>query len=382
VQVVQFQAPRSASHVVMRLVKAYPKYKIVNFDRLDYCASLKNIESIADEPNYEFVKGDIGSADLVRYVLHKEGIDTIMHFAAQTHVDNSFGNSFSFTECNVLGTHVMLEAAKSLGSQLKVFIHVSTDEVYGEGASGAKSHETKTILEPTNPYAATKAGAEYLVKAYQRSFSLPVIITRGNNVYGPHQYPEKIIPKFVNQLFRDRKLTMHGDGTNTRNYLYVGDVAAAFDTVLHKGVVGETYNIGGRNEVSNLKVAETLLQLMGKVEGEGEEAVAAAREKWIVLVEDRLFNDLRYPLETDKLASLGWVEEMTWEEGLRTTVEWYRDNSGNWGDIESALVAHPRRGLVPSEGVPKLVADMPLAAIAGGGKGDSSAKGAGGGGGT
>lgn len=352
---------RSASHVVMRLVKKYPQYKIVNFDRLDYCASLKNIESIADEPNYEFVKGDIGSADLVRYVLHKEGIDTIMHFAAQTHVDNSFGNSFSFTECNVLGTHVMLEAAKSLGSQLKVFIHVSTDEVYGEGATGAKSHETKTILEPTNPYAATKAGAEYLVKAYQRSFHLPVIITRGNNVYGPHQYPEKIIPKFINQLFRDRKLTLHGDGSNTRNYLYVGDVAAAFDVVLHKGTVGETYNIGGRNELSNLVVAETLLGLMGKVDECGGDR-EKAKEEWIVTVEDRLFNDLRYPLETDRLAKLGWVEEVSWEEGLRRTVEWYRDNSGNWGDIESALVAHPRRGLVPSEGMPKLVKDAPVEA--------------------
>jgi UDP-glucose 4,6-dehydratase len=224
---------------------------------------LKNLVSVADLPNYSFVKGSITSPDLVNYVLRKESIDTIMHFAAQTHVDNSFGNSFSFTEANILGTHVLLEAAKE--AKLRLFVHVSTDEVYGDGESGKPSDE-QAPLEPTNPYAATKAGAEYLVKAYHRSFALPVIITRGNNVYGPHQFPEKIIPKFVNQLMRGLPLTLHGTGSNTRNYLFVEDVARAFDTILHQGTVGEIYNIGGDNERSNIEVAQELLKALGKVQ--------------------------------------------------------------------------------------------------------------------
>jgi len=184
-----------ASHVILLLVKKYPNYKIVNLDILDYCSSLKNLAEIEQFRNYKFVKGSIGSTDLVNYILKKEKIDTIMHFAAQSHVDNSFGNSLVFTQTNVLGTHVLLEASKVAG--IKRFIHVSTDEVYGEidRADGDASEEK--VLEPTNPYAATKAAAEFIVKSYHRSFNLPIIITRGNNVYGPHQYPEKIIPKFI-----------------------------------------------------------------------------------------------------------------------------------------------------------------------------------------
>ena len=280
------------------------------------------------------------------YVLRKERIDTIMHFAAQTHVDNSFGNSFTFTESNIMGTHVLLEAAKE--ARIKLFVHVSTDEVYGEGSSGVASHEG-TILEPTNPYAATKAGAEHLVKAYHRSFALPIIITRGNNVYGPHQYPEKIIPKFVSQLMRGLPLTLHGSGDNTRNYLFVEDVARAFDAILHKGTVGDVYNIGGDNEFSNAAVASQLLRLMGLADGDG--GLPAAEAKWIVRVPDRPFNDLRYPLDCAKLHDLGWREEVTWEDGLRRTVEWYAKYSGNWRmeDVEAALVAHPRRGLLATQ---------------------------------
>lgn len=342
-----------ASHVVLLLVQKYPQYNIVNFDKLDYCSSLKNLDSIRGKPNYSFVKGDITSADLVNYVLRKEKIDTIMHFAAQTHVDNSFGNSIAFTQSNILGTHVLLEAAKNEG--VKLFVHVSTDEVYGEGSSGAASHEG-SILEPTNPYAATKAGAEYLVKAYHRSFGLPVIITRGNNVYGPHQFPEKIIPKFINQLMRGLPLTLHGSGDNTRNYLYVEDVARAFEIILHKGKVGEIYNIGGDNELSNIQVARKLLSLMGVSEREGGEEAAVA--KYIVKVADRPFNDLRYPLDCSKLLELGWREEMAWERGLKATVDWYKRFSGNWGEVEAALVAHPRRGYLTKE-ITEGVADLP-----------------------
>jgi UDP-glucose 4,6-dehydratase len=367
--------------VVILLAQKYPNYKIVNFDKLvsifgrifcrfaraalarvwgrfltspsppppspppfsltaqDYCSSLKNLVSVQDLPNYTFVKGSITSPDLVNYVLRKEHIDTIMHFAAQTHVDNSFGNSFSFTEANILGTHVLLEAAKE--ARVKLFLHVSTDEVYGDGETGVPSHEGSP-LEPTNPYAATKAGAEYLVKSYHRSFALPTIITRGNNVYGPHQFPEKIIPKFVNQLMRGLPLTLHGTGANTRNYLFVEDVARAFDVVLHKGSVGEIYNIGGNNEKSNIEVARELLKSLGKVAAAG--SLEAAEAKHIVLVPDRPFNDLRYHLDCARLNALGWKEEVSFEAGLARTVEWYAKFSGNWDNVESALVAHPRRG--------------------------------------
>ena len=213
-------------------------------------------------------------------------------------------------------------------------MHVSTDEVYGEGEDfDTDPMKEEHVLEPTNPYAATKAGAEFLVKSYYRSFKLPCLITRGNNVYGPHQFPEKLIPKFTNQLLKGIPLTIHGDGSNTRNFLYVKDVARAFDVILHKGEVGHVYNIGGRNEIPNLEVARQLLKIFGR---ESEE------DKWITFVPDRKFNDLRYTINSDKLHSLGWNEEMSWEEGLKETVEWYTKYTSRYGDISAALVAHPR----------------------------------------
>ncbi|GMI33111.1 hypothetical protein TeGR_g11409 [Tetraparma gracilis] len=280
--------------------------------------------------------GDITSSDLVTYVLKEEKIDTIMHFAAQTHVDNSFGNSFQFTHNNIYGTHVLLEAAKCCDT-IRRFVHVSTDEVYGEGEDFETDPMTEEhILEPTNPYAATKAGAEFLAKSYRRSFKLPLIITRGNNVYGPHQYPEKLVPKFTNQLLRGRPVTLHGDGSNTRNFLYVEDVASAFDIILHKGKLGEIYNIGGQNELPNIAVAEALIKELG---------LDAQKEALVTFVGDRAFNDLRYTISTDKLAALGWREETTWEDGLKKTVEWYRKYTNRYGNIDAALVAHPRQGL-------------------------------------
>ena len=322
-----------ASHVAILLCKKYPDYNIVVYDCLDYCACLANLEELFDKPNFKFVKGDISSPDLVSYVLREEKIDTILHFAAQTHVDNSFGNSFAFTQTNIFGTHVLLESAKSCQT-LRRFVHVSTDEVYGEGedfdtAPMMENH----VLEPTNPYAATKAGAEFLVKSYFRSFKLPCLITRGNNVYGPHQFPEKLVPKFTNMLMQNIPLTIHGDGSNTRNFLYVTDVASAFDVILHKGTPGHVYNIGGCNEVSNIGVARELLKIFGK---EKEE------EKLITFVPDRKFNDLRYTINSSKLHELGWKEKMSWEDGLKATVEWYKKYTSRYGNIDAALVAHPR----------------------------------------
>jgi len=322
-----------ASHVAILLCAKYPQYNIVVYDKLDYCACLENLCDLRKLPNFKFVKGDITSSDLCNFVFKTENIDTVMHFAAQTHVDNSFGNSFAFTNSNILGTHVLLETAKNCET-IKRFIHVSTDEVYGEGEDfDATPMDEEHILEPTNPYAATKAGAEFLVKSYHRSFKLPCIITRGNNVYGPHQFPEKLIPKFINLLLRDRPVTLHGDGSNTRNFLFVEDVARAFDTILHKGQIGRIYNIGGDNELSNLNVAKSLISLMGKADKE---------EELITFVPDRKFNDLRYTINSSKLHELGWTEQKSFEEGLAETVAWYTRYTCRYGNIEAALVPHPR----------------------------------------
>jgi len=292
------------------------------------------LSEIAELPNYKFIQGNICSSELVNYVLKTENIDTIMHFAAQTHVDNSFGNSFQFTQNNIMGTHVLLESAKV--AKIKRFVHVSTDEVYGEQQMDQKPMDEEQILEPTNPYAATKAGAEFLAKSYLRSFNLPLIITRGNNVYGPHQYPEKLIPKFINQLKRGRKVTLHGTGANKRNFLFVEDVARAFECILFKGQVGLVYNIGGSNELANIEVARDLIRLSGFGDREND---------MMCFVEDRFFNDLRYHINSDRLFELGWREQVSWKDGILLTYEWYTKMSHRYGDIESALVAHPRAGL-------------------------------------
>ncbi|KAG6421411.1 hypothetical protein SASPL_117963 [Salvia splendens] len=325
-----------ASHVANRLIRNYPEYKIVVLDKLDYCSNLKNLLPSKSSPNFKFVKGDIGSADLVNYLLITENIDTIMHFAAQTHVDNSFGNSFEFTKNNIYGTHVLLEACKVTG-QIRRFIHVSTDEVYGETEEDAVvgNHEASQLL-PTNPYSATKAGAEMLVMAYGRSYGLPVITTRGNNVYGPNQFPEKLIPKFILLAMRGKTLPIHGDGSNVRSYLYCEDVAEAFEVVLHKGEVGHVYNIGTKKERRVIDVARDMCKLFNM-----------DPEKSIEFVDNRPFNDQRYFLDDQKLKNLGWSERTTWEEGLKKTMEWYTSNPDWWGDVSGALLPHPRMLMMP-----------------------------------
>eukprot|EP01102_Stenamoeba_stenopodia_P011959 TRINITY_DN3716_c0_g3_i2.p1 TRINITY_DN3716_c0_g3~~TRINITY_DN3716_c0_g3_i2.p1 ORF type:complete len:352 (+),score=84.07 TRINITY_DN3716_c0_g3_i2:64-1056(+) len=284
-----------ASHVLELMVKKYPQYKFVNYDKMDYCATYHNNDSIKDLPNYRFVKGDLLSLDLLDHVLKEYEIDTIIHFAAQTHVDNSFGNSCEFTKNNVLGTHYLLEAARNAKPPIRRFINVSTDEVYGEVVSEAAASEER-LLAPTNPYAASKAAAEFIARAYHTSFALPVIVTRGNNVYGPRQYPEKLIPKFILRLTKHLPCCIHGDGSHTRNFLYVEDVARAFDVIVHKGQVGNTYNIGTNFEISNLGVARDLLKTLNMAEKESE---------MITNVVDRLFNDRRYFIDSAKLDALG-----------------------------------------------------------------------------
>ncbi|CDY32340.1 BnaC01g36590D [Brassica napus] len=308
-----------ASHVANRLVRTYPHYKIVVLDKLDYCSNLKNLNPSKSSPNFKFVKGDIASDDL-------------------THVDNSFGNSFEFTKNNIYGTHVLLEACKVTG-QIRRFIHVSTDEVYGETDEDASvgNHEASQLL-PTNPYSATKAGAEMLVMAYGRSYGLPVITTRGNNVYGPNQFPEKLIPKFMLLAMNGKPLPIHGDGSNVRSYLYCEDVAEAFEVVLHKGEVNHVYNIGTTRERRVIDVANDISKLFG-----------TDPDSTIQFVENRPFNDQRYFLDDQKLKKLGWSELTTWEEGLRKTMEWYTENPDWWGDVTGALLPHPRMLMMPGD---------------------------------
>lgn len=303
-------------------------------DKLDYCATLNNLAAVKDHPNFRFVKGDIQSADLVVHVLQTEGIDAVMHFAAQTHVDNSFGNSLAFTLNNTHGTHVLLEACRVYG-KVQRFINVSTDEVYGETSLGRDTGLTESSpLEPTNPYSAAKAGAEMIARAYHTSYHLPVIVTRGNNVYGPHQFPEKMIPKFTLRALRGLDLPLHGDGMAVRSYLYVDDVAEAFLIVLTRGKVGDVYNIGTMKERCVKEVARDICLTFG-----------LNPEEKIKHVRDRAFNDRRYYICDRKLAELGWREKVPWEEGLRRTVEWYRTHGlvsyWNNGSIDGALEAHP-----------------------------------------
>ncbi|CAL0323108.1 unnamed protein product [Lupinus luteus] len=319
-----------ASHVTTRLIKKYPSYKIIALDKLDYCSTFKNLQQCTSSKNFKFVKADIASADIVNHLLMEEKIDTIMHFAAQTHVDNSFGNSMEFTYNNIYGTHVLLEGCR-VTNQVKRFIHVSTDEVYGETKldTNVGNHEASQLL-PTNPYSATKAGAEMLVMAYHRSYDLPIITTRGNNVYGPNQYPEKLVPKLILRAMKGEKFPIHGDGSNVRSYLYCGDVAEAFDVILHKGEIGQVYNIGTKKERSVLEVASDICKLFKL---DPKEAIE--------FVKDRPFNDKRYFLDDEKLKNLGWEDKTCWEEGLEMTTEWYKKNPNWWGDVSTALNPHP-----------------------------------------
>jgi len=301
------------SHVLNILVKKYPSYRFYNLDKLDYCASLKRLEPIKECSNYNFIHGDICSTDLVNHIIREHEIDTIINYAAQTHVDNSFGNSLTFTQNNIVGTHNLLECAKK--NHIKRFIHISTDEVYGSIGDIA-AHEG-TILDPTNPYSASKAAAEMLVRSYAHSFNLPIIITRSNNIYGPNQFPEKIIPKFVDQLLDGRKITIHGNGQNQRSFLHVEDVVRAFDIILHKGSLSTVYNIGSNNEIKNIDLARKIAKHLNMEPSEN-----------IEYVEDRCFNDHRYFISSEAVKNLGWKEEIAFEDGLVETINWCVKNQG------------------------------------------------------
>lgn len=280
---------------------------IVNVDKCDYMAREKNVN-----PNsrYTYIKGDITEKFHMSHIFTEFQPDIVVHFAAQSHVDNSFGSSFEFTKDNVLGTHVLLDAAFKYG-KLKKFIHISTDEVYGEVAPGVVS-DVKSILNPTNPYAASKAAAELYVRAYTHSFRLPCIITRGNNVFGPKQYPEKLIPLFIKNIANNTPCEVHGNGSTRRNFVYVDDVARAVETIIEKGKIGETYNIGTNYEFSVLDIFQKISRIMGKGE--------------FKFVPDRPYNDSRYCIDSSDIRALGWSEGEDFDSKLMDTVKWYMDN--------------------------------------------------------
>lgn len=283
--------------------------KIFNIDCLNYCANEKNV---IGHINYKFIKGNITSKDLILHILNEYAIDAIIHFAAQSHVDNSFDNSLQYTTDNIMGTHVLLQASKEYG-KIKKFLHFSTDEVYGEVDLEHPGCHEKSLLNPTNPYAATKAAAEFLVRSYYHSFKLPIVIVRCNNVYGPNQYPEKLIPKFIKLLKDGKKLTIHGNGSTRRNFIWAEDVARATELIFHKGELNETYNIGTRQEYSVLDVAKLLVSKMTKDKD---------LNNHVEFVEDRPFNDFRYSVDTTLLKSLGWDEVFTnFEENLDSLIK-------------------------------------------------------------
>jgi len=285
--------------------------KLINIDAMYYSANESNVlEEIAINKKYKLVKGSLCNTELVNNILHEHNITHIIHFAAQSHVQNSFEDSIKFTNDNIFGTHVLLECSRKYG-KLKKFIHVSTDEVYGESMNTIEElHKTEhSILCPTNPYAATKAGAELIAQSYNHSYKMPIIITRGNNVYGPNQYPEKLIPKFIMLLKQNKKVTIQGDGSTVRAFLHSYDTAKAFESILEKGQVGEIYNIGCDEgmEFSVLEIAKILIKKIKNTDNYDE---------WIEYIEDRPYNDKRYYISNQKIKDLGWTIEIDLLTGL------------------------------------------------------------------
>ena len=295
---------------VRHMLKKHPDYKIINLDALTYAGNIENLDDIKNNPNYKFVHGDICDRNLVRELTSQ--VDCIVNFAAESHVDNSIKHPEIFVKTNVEGTLNLLQAAKEF--KIERYLQVSTDEVYGSLGKTGYFYET-TPLAPNSPYSASKAGADLLVRAYFETYKLPTLNTRCSNNYGPYQYPEKLIPFFISKLLRGEKVPVYGDGLNVRDWLYVYDHCEAIDRVLHKGKIGEIYNIGGHNEKTNLEITHLILEAMGKDESS------------IEYVQDRLGHDRRYAISNDKITSeLDWKPSVTFEEGIKMTIDWYLSN--------------------------------------------------------
>ena len=308
------------SNFVHYMLKKYKEYSIVNLDALTYAGNLETLKKIENEPNYSFVHGDITDLNIIENIFN-DGIDIVVNFAAESHVDRSITDPGIFVKTNVQGTQVLLDAAKKYG--VKKYVQVSTDEVYGTlGDSGYFTEETP--LAPNSPYSASKAGADLLVQAYHETFGLPVNITRCSNNYGPYHFPEKLIPLMILNALNDKPLPVYGDGLNVRDWLHVEDHCSAIDLVVHKGVNGEVYNVGGHNERTNIDVVKTILSHLNKP------------ESLIKFVEDRLGHDRRYAIDATKLRTeLGWEPKYIFETGLEQTIDWYLNNRSWWENILS-----------------------------------------------
>lgn len=307
---------------IRHILKKHPDYKVFNLDALTYAGNIENLNDVKDNPNYTFVHGNICDKKLVRELISQ--VDAVVNFAAESHVDRSITGPEIFIETNVQGTLNLLQASKEIG--VERFLQVSTDEVYGSLGATGYFYET-TPIQPNSPYSASKASADLLVRAYYETYKLPVLTTRCSNNYGPYQYPEKLIPFFVSLLLNGEKVPVYGDGLNVRDWLYVYDHCEAIDVVLHKGKVGEVYNIGGHNEKTNMEITKLILDAMGK------------DERSIKYVEDRLGHDRRYAIDNTKIQTeLGWEPSVTFEEGIKLTIDWYLSHQNWMAEIEKKKV--------------------------------------------
>jgi dTDP-glucose 4,6-dehydratase len=311
------------SNFVRMMLREHPDYHILVFDKMTYAGNPDNLLDVRSDPRFNMVEGDIADAAKVEATVQDYGIDAIVNFAAETHVDRSIEAPGSFIQTNVFGVYALLEATRKSG--VERMLHVSTDEVYGAVLEGSSTEEDK--LEPRSPYSAAKASGDLMCRAYFVTHGTPVMVTRGSNTYGPYQYPEKLLPLFITNALEDKTLPMYGDGKNVRDWMHVLDHCRGIDTVLHKGQTGEIYNVGGGNERENIEVIYALLDLLGKP------------RSLIHYVQDRPGHDRRYSIDTTKLRGLGWEPQHSFEDGLRETVEWYRDNPWWWQKIKSGEFA-------------------------------------------
>ncbi|MDA3880192.1 MAG: dTDP-glucose 4,6-dehydratase [Prolixibacteraceae bacterium] len=313
------------SHVVRLMVNKYPEYHIFNLDKLTYAGNLTNLKDIENKPNYTFIKGDIVDSDFISKLFEEKKFDGVIHLAAESHVDRSISNPTEFVFTNVIGTVNLLNAARSIwtnNSEGKLFYHISTDEVYGSlGNEGIFTEET--AYDPHSPYSAAKASSDHFVRAYHDTFGLPTLISNCSNNYGSYQFPEKLIPLFINNIKHNKPLPVYGKGENIRDWLWVEDHARAIDTIYHKGKTGDTYNIGGHNEWSNID----LIKLMCSIMDRKLKRETGTSEKLITYVKDRAGHDLRYAIDSSKLQhELGWKPSLQFEEGLEKTIDWYLEN--------------------------------------------------------
>lgn len=321
------------SHVVRLFVNNYPDYEIYNLDKLTYAGNLENLKDIESKSNYRFVKGDIVEAGFIKNLFAEHDFNGVIHLAAESHVDRSIENPMDFVMTNVVGTVNLLNAARHSWKNTvgKRFYHVSTDEVYGSLHEGGFFLET-TPYDPQSPYSASKAGSDHFVRAYRNTYKLPVIISNCSNNYGPNQFPEKLIPLFINNIRNKKPLPVYGKGENVRDWLYVIDHARAIDVVYHKGKEGETYNIGGFNEWKNLDLIKVICRAMDKKLGR----TIGESEQLITYVTDRAGHDLRYAIDANKIMNeLGWKPSLQFEEGIEKTIDWYLTNQQWLDDVTS-----------------------------------------------